>query len=186
MEDTQIVELFFDRNELAIREAEQKYGAHCFRLANRILNNREDAEETVSDTLLHTWNAVPPERPIALRAFLEKITRNLALSRWRRRSAEKRGGGELELVLEELADCIPGGERPEQKLDEKELVKTIRNFLDTLPRREQDIFLLRYFYVEESDKIAVRYGMKRGNVLWILSRTRMKLKTYLTQEGYDI
>lgn len=89
-------------------------------------------------------------------------------------------------MLEELAYCVPGGERPDQKLDEKELALAIRRFLDTLPPREQAIFLRRYFYVEESDRIAARYGMKRSNVLRILSRTRMKLKTYLKQEGYDI
>lgn len=186
MEDTEIVDLYFARNELAIRETERKYWDYCFRVADRILESREDSEETVSDTLLHTWNAIPPERPVALRAFLAKITRNLAFSRWRHRNADKRGGGELELVLEELAYCVPGGERPDQKLDEKELALAIRRFLDTLPRREQDIFLLRYFYVEESDRIAARYGLKPGNVLRILSRTRMKLKTYLTQEGYDL
>lgn len=186
MEDTQIIDLYFARNELAIRETEQKYGLYCFQVADRILKDREDSEETVSDALLHTWNAVPPERPVALRPFLAKITRNLAFSRWRCRSAAKRGGGEMALVLDELAWCIPGGECPEQRLEEKELALTIRRFLDTLPLREQDIFLRRYFYVEESDKIAARHGMKPGNVLRVLSRTRKKLKTYLTQEGYDL
>lgn len=186
MEDTAIIDLFVARDELAIAETDRKYGNYCYRIAERILNNREDAQETVNDTFLHTWNAIPPERPGFLRQYLGTITRNLAFSRWRCRSADKRGGGEMDLVLEELAYCIPGGERPEQKLDEKELVMTICRFLDTLPRREQDIFLRRYFYVEESDQIAARYGMKRSNVLRILSRTRIKLKTYLTQEGYDI
>lgn len=186
MEDMTIIDLYFARNELAIVETDRKYGEHCFRIANRILENAEDAEETLSDTLLHTWNAIPPERPGALRPFLAKITRNLAFSRYRQRTADKRGGGELELVLDELSYCIPGGERPDEQLDAKELAQTVRSFLDTLPQREQDIFLHRYFYVEESGETAARYGMKRANVLRILSRTRMKLKTYLLQEGYDV
>lgn len=186
MEDTAIIDLFFARNELAIVETDRKYGNYCYRIADRILDNREDAEETLSDTLLHVWNAIPPERPLLLRQYLGKIARNLAFSRWRRRSAEKRGAGELELVLDELAYCIPGGEEPEARMDEKELALAIRRFLDTLPPREQDIFLRRYFYVEESDEIAARYGMKRANVLRILSRIRGKLKKYLTQEGYAV
>lgn len=186
MEDTAIIELFVARDERAIAETERKFGKYCYRIAERILDNREDTQETVNDALLHAWNAIPPDRPRLLKQYLGTITRNLAFSRWRRRGADKRGGGELELVLEELAYCIPGGECPEQRLDEKELVLAIRRFLNTLSQREQDIFLLRYFYVEESDRIAIRFGMKRSNVLRILSRTRMKLKTYLTQEGYDV
>lgn len=186
MEDTAILDLYFARNELAIVETDRKYGKYCFSVANAVLNSHEDAEETVSDTLLHAWNAIPPQRPGVLRLFLAKITRNLAFSRWRALSAAKRGGGETELVLEELAGCIPGPEQVEDHLNAKELSGAIRKFLDTLPGREQDIFLRRYFFLEESAAIAARYGMKKANVLRILSRTRSKLKIYLTQEGYDV
>ena len=116
--------------------------------------------------------------------FLAKITRNLAFSRWRKLSATKRGGGETELVLEELAGCIPGKEQVDDALNAKELANAIRAFLDTLPDREQDIFLQRYFYAEDPESIARRHKIRRGNVNLILSRTRSKLKTYLTQEGY--
>lgn len=184
MEDTAILDLYFARNELAIVETDRKYGSYCYSVADAILKNAQDSEETVSDTLLHAWNAIPPQRPNFLKMFLAKIARNLAFSRWRRESAAKRGGGETELVLDELAWCIPGPETPEDRLNGRELAKTIRCFLDTLPEREQDIFLRRYFFLEESAAIAARYGMKPSNVLRILSRTRMKLKNYLTQEGY--
>ena len=186
MEDEKIIELYFSRNEQAVAETDKKYGAYCFTLASSILNNREDAEETVSDTYLKTWHAIPPKKPDVLKMFLAKITRNLAFSRWRSLTADKRGGGELTLVLEELSACLASPERVEDRLNARELAKTIRCFLNTLSQREQDIFLRRYFFVEESDAIAERYGMKRATVLRTLSRTREKLKTYLTEEGYCV
>lgn len=184
MEDKAILELYFARDEQAIWETDHKYGGYCYSVANRILSSREDSEETVSDTLWQTWNSIPPQRPSYLKLFLAKITRNLAFSRWRKLSAAKRGGGETELVLEELAGCIPGTEQIDDQLNARELAGAIRAFLDTLPERDQDIFLQRYFYVDDADSIAKRYGMRRTNVNLILSRTRSKLKTYLTQEGY--
>ena len=186
MDDKVILDLYFARNEEAITETERKYGCYCYSVANRILNSNEDSEETVSDTLWQAWNSIPPQRPNFLKLFLARITRNLAFSRWRKLSAMKRGGGETELVLEELVGCIPGSEQIDDALNAKELAQCIRSFLDTLPEREQDIFLLRYFFVVDVDSIAVRYGIRRTNVNLILSRTRSKLKTYLTQEGYDL
>lgn len=186
MEDEAILDLFFARDERAVAETDRKYGGYCFTLANSILNNTEDAEETVSDTYLKAWNTIPPKRPNIFKMFLAKITRNLAFSRWRGLSAAKRGGGEMELVLEELEGCIcaPGG--VEDRMNAKELASAIRAFLNTLPAREQDIFLRRYFFLEESGTIAMRYGMKQATVLRTLSRTREKLKKYLTQEGYAV
>ena len=186
MEDEKIIELYVSRNEQAVAETDKKYGAYCFTLASSILNNREDAEETVSDTYLKTWHAIPPKKPNVLKMFLAKITRNLAFSRWRSQTAEKRGGGELALVLEELSTCLAAPERVEDQLNAKELAKTIRCFLNTLPQREQDIFLRRYFFVEESTVIARRYGMKPATVQRTLSRTRSKLKQYLAKEGYAV
>lgn len=184
MEDNAILDLYFARDEQAIIATDRKYGGYCYGIANRILCSPEDSEETVSDTYWQTWNNIPPHRPNFLKMFLAKVTRNLAFTRWRKLSADKRGGGETELVLEELAGCIPGPERVDDRLNAKELARTIQGFLDTLPRRDQDLFLQRYFFLEDADAIADRYGMKRTNVNVILSRTRSKLKTYLTQEGY--
>lgn len=186
MEDTKIIELYFARDERAVAETADKYGAYCFSLANSILPNQQDAEEAVSDTYWKTWNAIPPHRPAVLKLFLAKITRNLSFSRWRSLTAEKRGGGEMALVLEELSGCIAAPERVEDAMNAKELAKAIRSFLDTLPAREQDIFLRRYFFVEESEAIAKRYGMKQATVLRTLSRTRNKLRQYLAKEGYTV
>lgn len=186
MEDGKIIGLYFARNEQALEETRKKYGSYCFAVANGILGCAEDAEEVVSDTWLRAWESIPPQKPVFLKLFLGKIARNLAFSRWRSWNAAKRGGGETAWALEELGECIPGREAVDDRLNAGELAHTIRDFLDTLPEREQDIFLRRYFYGEATAVIAGRYGMKNDNVLRILSRTRMKLKAYLIREGYEL
>lgn len=186
MEDTEIISLYFARSEQAVVETDRKYGRYCFTLANAILSSREDSEEIVSDTYLKTWNAIPPRRPVVFRMFLAKITRNLAFTRFRAETAQKRGGGEMEALLDELADCIPAPDTVEEQLTRRELTLAVRAFLDTLKVREQNIFLRRYFFVEETETIAARYGMRPDAVRRSLSRTRVKLKDYLTREGYDL
>lgn len=186
MEDAQIIELYFARDQRAVAETDEKYGRYCFYLANSILENREDAEETLSDTYLRAWNAIPPVRPQVLRLYLARITRNLAFSRWRKDHAEKRGGGQMELVLEELDECIPAPGSPEEGLDGKELAKLIREFLDTLGEKERVLFLRRYFYMEQTEQLAARYRMKPESVRKSLLRTRKKLKDYLNREGYAV
>ena len=186
MDDNAIIALYWAREERALEETSSKYGSYCRNIAYNILCNREDTEECVNDTWLRAWNAMPPQRPRYLKSFLAKLTRNLSLDRWDMAHAEKRGGGEMELVLEELEGCIAAPGRVEDRMNGQELAKTIRSFLDTLPAREQDIFLRRYFFVEESAVIARRYGMKPASVLKTLSRTREKLKRYLAKEGYAV
>lgn len=183
MEDRQIVDLYFERNELAIAETGKKYGGYCYNIAYRIVMSLPDAEECVNDTWLHAWNAMPPQRPKVLRQFLAKITRNLSLDRRRVNLAQKRGGGELELTLEELSECIGGNSDPADNLEMEELKKGISEFLHTLPERERSIFLRRYFYLEKTSAIARQYLIKEANVRLILSRTRQKLKDYLWKEG---
>lgn len=186
MEDAQILELFFARDQEAVYQTDLKYGRYCFSLANFILENQEDAEETVSDTYLHAWNAIPPDTPRVLRLYLARITRNLSFSRWREKTAEKRGGGRMNLVLEELGECLPGGTEPELVLEGRELVRLIRSFLDTLPSEERELFLRRYFYLEEAEQLAQRKNKKPETVRKALYRTRKKLKEYLKQEGYGL
>lgn len=186
MEDGTLIGLFFARDERALDEVKKKYGSYCYTVAYGILGCAEDAEEVVSDTWFRAWETIPPQKPVFLKLFLGKIARNLAFTRWRSKNAEKRGGGETFLALEELGECIPGREAVDDRLNARELAKTIRDFLDTLPEREQDIFLRRYFYAELVADIAERYGMKHDNALRILSRIRMKLKEYLLKEGYEV
>lgn len=183
MEDTKIIELYFDRDETAITETDKKYGPYCKTIAYRILRSLPDSEECVNDTWLRAWNTMPPQKPSVLRQFLAKITRNLSLDRYRTDHAQKRGGGELELTMEELSECVSTGGDPATQLELEELKQNIAAFLQTLPERDRNIFLRRYFYVESHQQIARHYLLRPANVRLILSRTRQKLKDFLRKEG---
>lgn len=184
MEDSQIIELYWQKNADAISETSSKYGAYCYTIADNILHSIEDSEECVNDTWLHAWNAMPPQRPNVLRMFLAKITRSLSVNRFKARSAEKRGGGEINLVLDELADCLAGGTNVEAEYEVKELEQCIRRFVRGLPERDGNVFVRRYFFTEPVAAIAKRYGLTESNVTVILSRTRKKLRLKLAREGY--
>lgn len=186
MQDEQILDLYFARDEQAIRESETKYGGYCRKVAGNILTVDQDVEEAVSDTWLHAWNAIPPQRPTVLRLFFAKITRNCAYNIYRTQAAQKRGSGELVLALEELGECVSPGSDPAQAVDAKALAASIRGFLESIPLRERRVFILRYFYVENAASIACKCGLTQSNVLQILSRTRRKLKSYLIREGYEL
>lgn len=186
MEDREIVNLYWERNSSAIKETASKYGGYCKAIAKNILGSDEDAEECVNDTYLNTWNSIPPSRPNVLSTYLGKITRNLSFDRFRHRHAGKRGGGEMELVLEELGECVSDADSVEQEAEKKELVRAINSFLDTLPQEKCGIFLCRYWYAIPVSEIATRFSMKEGNVSVILNRIRGKLRTYLIERGYDL
>lgn len=184
MEDRQIIELYNRRDEQAIAETERAYGRYCFSVANNILLDRSDAEEVVADMLMNAWSAIPPQQPQNLKLFLAKITRNLALSKWRARTTGKRGGGQVLIALEELGDCVSDHQDVNCYLDKKELGRTISMFLRRERPRDRAVFLRRYFYLESTAQISRQFGLTEANVLQILSRTRKKLKKYLIQEGY--
>ncbi len=186
MEDRKIVNLYWERNSNAIKETASKYGGYCKAIAKNILGNNEDAEECVNDTYLNTWNSIPPNRPNVLSTYLGKITRNLSFDRFRQRHADKRGGGEIELVLDELGECVSGADSVEQKVEKKELIRAINSFLDTLSQEKCNIFLCRYWYAIPVSEIATRFGMSEGNVSVTLTRIRIKLKNYLKERGYDL
>lgn len=183
MEDKQILELYWERNPDAIRESGKKYGSYCLAIADQILHCKEDSEECLNDTWLHAWNAIPPARPESLKLFLAKIIRNLSFDRYSARTAAKRGGGETELVLEELAECIAGESDVVKEYENHELGLAIRRFVGALPERECNLFLRRYFFAESVGSIAARYHLTDNHVTVILSRTRKKLKKYLIREG---
>ena len=184
MEDSRIINLYWQRNPDAIAETNDKYGDYCFNVADNILKNHEDAEECVNDTWLRAWNTIPPQRPAKLKLFLAKITRNLAFDLYRTKSAEKRGQGEIDLVMDELSECIPSKYSVCAEYEGRELAECIRNFAKTLPVRDCNILIRRYFYAEAVSDIAKKYGMKENNVTVILHRSRKKLKEYLVKEGY--
>lgn len=184
MEDSQIVELYWKKDGEAVRQSEEQYGGYCLTIAENILHNREDSEECVNDTWLHAWNAIPPQRPMRLKYFLARITRNLALDRWHAMTAEKRGGCGIEPVLEELAECADPAGSVENELIAKELGDAVQRFVRALPEREGNLFLRRYFYTESIREIAARYRLTENHVMVLLSRTRKKLKAYLIKEGF--
>ena len=184
MTDEKMIELYFRRDEQAIRESVIAYGAYCRSIAAGILTDPMDAEEAVADTWLAAWDSIPPNRPKYLRLFLGSITRNKALSRWRKNCAESRGGGETAIALEELSECIGTAGSPEDAVNTKLLGQTITAFLRQEPAMRRNVFLRRYYYIESLSDIADRYGLKEANVRMMLSRTRQKLRNYLKQEGY--
>ena len=184
MDDSRIVELYWNRSEEAIYQTDVKYGRYCYSIANNILTNREDAEECVSDTYFAAWEAIPPTRPSVLSTFLGKIIRRISIDRWRARSASKRGGGEMSLALDELAECIPGGNDPAAEVEAKELAAAVARFLDMLPCAERKVFLMRYFELARLQDIADRFSMRVSKVKSMLHRTRGKLRVHLQKEGY--
>lgn len=184
LEDSRIIELYWEKNADAISETADKYGAYCFTIADNILHSAEDSEECVNDTWLHAWNAMPPQRPNVFRLFLARITRSISFNRFNARSAEKRGGGEIALVLDELEECVAGMTNIEAEYEAAELEECIRQFVKTLPERDRNVFVRRYFFTEPISEIARRYGLTVNNTTVILSRTRKKLRLKLTEEGY--
>lgn len=186
MEDSRIVQLYWDRDQDAITRTAEKYGRYCTSIARNILGNREDAEECVNDTYLGAWNAMPSHRPERLAAFLGKITRNLSFNRYRKNHADKRGGSEMPEILEELCECVSGKEDVESEMEYRQLVQTVNDFLAELPQEKRNIFIRRYWYSERVADIAKAYGIRENTVSMMLNRLRKKLRTYLTERGYEI
>lgn len=182
MDDKQIVALYFERNEQAIAETEIKYGKYCYAIAIGVLFMHEDAEESVNDTWIDAWNSMPPHRPSILSTFLGKITRRIAIDKWRHRTAEKRGGGEIPLVLDELEDCIAHDSDVEKTLEKKRLEEVINRFVHKLPEKDQKVFLCRYFYMDSIESICRQFGFSESKVKSILHRTREKLRRVLREE----
>ena len=182
MKDSEIVELFWSRSENAISETEEKYGWYCPSIAYRMLSSIEDSEECVSDTYLHTWNSIPPNRPENLKAYVGKITRNLALDRLKANAAKKRG--EVPLVFEELK--VPDSHTVETEIDGKLLSEAITSFLRALPPVKRRIFVLRYWYFESLSGIASKTGIKESRLKGDLFRMRKKLAAYLDKEGFRL
>ena len=183
MEDEKIITLLNARSESAIALLREKYESYCLTIAKNILPCREDAEEVVSDIWLRLWNAIPPEQPENLRLYVARIARNLALDRYRSLHRQSRGGGQTALALEELESCIPAGSDPEAHVNTQELSGAINRFLASVSQRDRNIFLRRYFYMDSSATIALRYGMRETAIRTVLSRIRRKLKAYLIKEG---
>lgn len=178
MDDNKIVDLFFERDERAIELTEEKYGKYCFAVAFNILNSTEDSKECVNDTYVNAWNSIPPHRPMQLRTYLGRLTRNISLNRYASDRAAKRFCG-ADLAFEELDEYIPSGI---ETADEVVLKDTIERFLESLKEKERIIFLRRYWYFFSIREIALSLKMSESNVKVILLRTRKKLQIFLESE----
>ncbi len=184
MEDERIVGLYWSRSETPITETALKYGSYLGSISYNILGNYEDVEECVNDTYNDAWNSMPPHRPSILSTFLGKITRRISIDRWRKLNADKRGGGELPLVLAELEDCVSGSGSVEDEIERRELSARFNDFLDTLPDTERKVFLCRYWYMDSIQTISLQFGFSQSKVASMLYRTRAKLRTVLEKEDY--
>ena len=183
MEDCRIIDLYWQRSETAIDETAKKYARYCHSISFNILHSPEDAEECVNDTWLNAWNAMPPRRPSCLATFLGRVTRNLSLDRFKRYSAEKRGGGQTELALEELDEAVPGASGVEEAINGKELSRLVDSFLGQLPLEKRMIFVKRYWYFLPIKAIAEQMGTSEKQVNSALFRLRKKLRTFLEKAG---
>ena len=182
MTDTEIIDLFFERSEQAIRELAGKYGGAVSRIAYNILGNRQDAEECVNDTWLGTWNAIPPERPSPLGSFVCRIARNLATKKYHANTAKKRDS-QYDAALDELAEYIPDGENVEDTYGAKELAAAINRFLETIDYRDKFLFMRRYWYSDSLTDISKLSGLSYKTVSVRLTRVKEKLKKHLKKEG---
>lgn len=183
MEDEDIIELFFLRDEAAISRTELKYGAKIRLAADAVLRNAEDAEECVNDAYLALWNSIPPEKPRNLCAYLTRTVRNVCIDRLKNRDAQKRGGGAVSEAIDELAEILPSSEDVENEVETRELSREISAFLRTLSKSDRLIFMYRYWLVLPTAEISRRLGFKDSRVRSSLSRTRLKLKKHLEKEG---
>ena len=182
MEDKQIIRLYFDRSEEAIRETAQQYGSYLHAIAKRILHSEEEAEESVNDTYHSAWNAIPPNWPDNLKLFLAKITRNISLDRLDYLLAKKRNS-DITVLLEEIAECIPSNQSVEQSMESAQITEALNNFLHTLDKQSRIMFVERYWYAKSVKDIAYERHDSESKVKSSLFRTRKKLKAYLEQEG---
>ena len=185
MEDKQIIDLYFQRNESAITETATKYGAFCHKIAMNILSIYEDAEECVNDTYHSVWNQIPPTNPCSFRAFLGRITRNLSISRFRAMRAKKRYNG-VELMLSELEECVPASSNVENAIEAKELSSYISAWLYLQGETEAMLFIRRYWYGDSIQDLAKKSGTTAAKMAQTMLRLRKSLKAYLEQKGVTL
>ncbi|HPX70322.1 MAG TPA: RNA polymerase sigma factor [Bacillota bacterium] len=186
MEDNKIVELYWERDEAAIEQSSAKYGRYCRSIAYNILYNDEDVEECLNDTWMRAWGSIPPARPVSLRAFLGKITRNLALDRYDAARAQKRGGGEFCAVLDELSEYIPDTGSGYESVEDIEIEEILNSFLESLSPERRKVFMRRYWYMDSIKEIAEFYEISESKVKTVLFRSRAELKAVLTKEGIEV
>ena len=186
LDDSKIIDLYWERSETAIIETSKKYSRYCRSISYNILHNDEDSEECVNDTYLRAWNVMPPKRPNCLATFLGKITRNLSLDKYKQYNAEKRGFGQTEIVLSELDGIVPSASSVERVIEESEIETALNRFLESLPKQKRIFFIRRYWYLMPVKEIAEQANESESQVKSMLFHTRSALKTFLEKEGITI
>lgn len=184
MDDNEIISLFWNRDEAAIKNLQKEYGDELARLSLRIVGNREDTEECVNDALLKVWNSIPDEKPDSLFSYCARITRNISINKLRKNTAVKRGGDHIKILLSELEDCTSGLETVESVVGYHELSSLVSEYLSTLKQEQRVMFVKRYWYAEKIKTIAQAHHCSAKKVESVLLRTRRNLKKYLTERGY--
>ena len=186
MNDAQIVELYWQRDESAITVTQEKYNTYLMKIARNILNDTGDSEESVNDTYLAAWNSMPPQKPVVLSTYLGKITRRISISLFRKRNADKRRDGEFALSFSEMEDVMEGNMEPQKEMEAQILGELLNKFLRSLKPDERRTFIGRYYYMDSLKEVAAYCGMSEGKAKTMLFRTRVKLKEYLREEGFMI
>lgn len=186
MDDRRIVELFLERSEEAILETDIKYGRYCHKIAFNVLGNDEDSEECVNDAYMRAWGSIPPNEPDSMASYIGRITRNLALDKLRQKQSDKRGNGEVPVVLDELAECVSGHDELERRQDSTEIAAAIDSFLDELNSVERGVFMRRYWMMEPIADVANRYDISVSKTTTMLFRLRNRLKKHFMKEGIPL
>ena len=183
MDDRAIVQMFLDRNEDAVSEAKKQYEDYCMYIANNVLRDRLDAEEVFNDALLAAWNSIRPQNPANLKTYLGKLTREIAINRWKKNKRQKRIPSEITQSLDEIAEMVSGGDF-EEGLEQAELSREISRFLFSIDETKRNVFIRRYWHYDSIESICQRYGFGKSRVLMMLKRTRDDLAQHLKKEGF--
>lgn len=186
MQDERIVDLYWQREESAIRETEKKYGKYLLKVAYNILADQGDSEESVNNTYLAAWNSMPPQKPCTLSTYLGKIARRISIDVFRKRNRAKRKVSEYAVSLSELGDCVSGGTTPEEAVEAELLAEKLNVFLHSLSEDARNTFIGRYYFLDSLREVADYCGMSESKVKSMLYRTRQSLKAYLQKEGFDL
>ena len=183
MNDHNIVQKFWDRNEEAINDSKKQYGDYCLYIANNVLLDRQDAEECLNDALLAAWKSIPPHMPENLKTYLGKLVREIAINRWKANKRQKRIPSEITQSLDEIAEIVSGGDF-EEGLEQAELSREISRFLFSIDETKRNVFIRRYWHYDSIESICQRYGFGKSKVLMMLKRTRDDLARQLKKEGF--
>lgn len=186
MQDEKIVELYWKRNESAIKETQDKYGRYLMKIAYNILSDLEDSKESVNDTYLAAWDSMPPHKPDILSTYLGKLNRRISIDIFRKKKRDKRQASEYAVSLSELEDCVPGGSTPDDSLEAQLLGSAISAFLCTLSDDARNSFIGRYYFLDSLKEVAGYCGMSESKAKSMLFRTRRRLRDYLIKEGFDL